>query len=157
MVTIKGINMVTIMIIIMVVMIIIIAIASLNIVITTRRLRGSGRRSWLGKHMVSVITDTNNVYIANINIYISIVIIKIIIVPLIKCSTGKDCFIIPQANLDRFLPDGVTVSFLKKFFCKNHHDEVLTLGQAWWGRCLQLEIGKGKFQNTFDKVQILKD
>ena len=24
---------------------------------------------------------------------------------------GKDCFIIPQANLDRFLPDGVTVSF----------------------------------------------
>ena len=23
---------------------------------------------------------------------------------------GKDCFIIPQANLDRFLPDGVTVS-----------------------------------------------
>ena len=25
---------------------------------------------------------------------------------------GKDCFIIPQANLDRFLPDGVTVSIL---------------------------------------------
>ena len=23
---------------------------------------------------------------------------------------GKDCFMIPQANLDRFLPDGVTVS-----------------------------------------------
>ena len=26
---------------------------------------------------------------------------------------GKDCFIIPQANLDRFLPDGVTVSWEK--------------------------------------------
>lgn len=25
-------------------------------------------------------------------------------------AQGKDCFIIPQANLDRFLPDGVTVS-----------------------------------------------
>ena len=25
---------------------------------------------------------------------------------------GKDCFIIPQANLDRFLPDGVTVSLI---------------------------------------------
>ena len=24
----------------------------------------------------------------------------------------QDCFIIPQANLDRFLPDGVTVSFI---------------------------------------------
>ena len=24
-------------------------------------------------------------------------------------AQGKDCFIIPQANLDRFLPDGVTV------------------------------------------------
>ena len=30
---------------------------------------------------------------------------------------GKDCFIIPQANLDRFLPDGVTVSvFLTIYF-----------------------------------------
>ena len=28
---------------------------------------------------------------------------------------GKDCFIIPQANLDRFLPDGVTVSVLSTF------------------------------------------
>ena len=27
-------------------------------------------------------------------------------------AQGKDCFIIPQANLDRFLPDGVTVSFI---------------------------------------------
>merc|ERR1719215_184459 len=24
-------------------------------------------------------------------------------------AQGKDCFIIPQANLDRFLPDGVTL------------------------------------------------
>ena len=27
-------------------------------------------------------------------------------------AQGKDCFIIPQANLDRFLPDGVTVSII---------------------------------------------
>ena len=30
--------------------------------------------------------------------------------PVNENLTGKDCFIIPQANLDRFLPDGVTVS-----------------------------------------------
>ena len=30
-------------------------------------------------------------------------------------AQGKDCFIIPQANLDRFLPDGVTVRFLVSF------------------------------------------
>ena len=30
-------------------------------------------------------------------------------------AQGKDCFIIPQANLDRFLPDGVTVRFYRQF------------------------------------------
>ena len=29
-------------------------------------------------------------------------------------AQGKDCFIIPQANLDRFLPDGVTVSHFQQ-------------------------------------------
>ena len=32
-------------------------------------------------------------------------------------GNGKDCFMIPQANLDRFLPDGVTVS---SFFITLH-------------------------------------
>ena len=27
-------------------------------------------------------------------------------------DVNKDCFIIPQGNLERFLPDGITVSFL---------------------------------------------
>ena len=31
-------------------------------------------------------------------------------------AVAKDCFIIPQANLERFLPDGVTVSSVKSFY-----------------------------------------
>ena len=145
--------------------------ASLIIVITTRRLRGFGRRSWLGKHMVSLafstltpststsLTSTSTLLTSTSTLYYSILsinakqakktfwlhgdsimfmflhnvnndlhstqitsilhqhnhcifITNISIVIMIKCSTGKDCFIIPQANLDRFLPDGVTVSCL---------------------------------------------
>ena len=145
--------------------------ASLIIVITTRRLRGFGRRSWLGKHMVSLafstltpststsLTSTPTLLTSTSTLYYSILsinakqakktfwlhgdsimfmflhnvnndlhstqitsilhqhnhcifITNISIVIMIKCSTGKDCFIIPQANLDRFLPDGVTVSCL---------------------------------------------
>ena len=54
------------MIMIVMIMIVMIIIAKPFIVITTRRLRGFGRRSWLGKHMVSDIIQFGifDIYIA---------------------------------------------------------------------------------------------
>ena len=43
-------------------------------------------------------------------------------------AQGKDCFIIPQANLDRFLPDGVTVGIISVLISWILHQEEGCLG-----------------------------
>ena len=47
-------------------------------------------------------------------------------------DVNKDCFIIPQGNLERFLPDGITVREKTNYvrFCKLH---ILgSIGFQWW-------------------------